>query len=139
VFSEYRVIGQHKGDDQKSATAVSEVSGISRDEKATRKRVTVISEPTQLTPELAQQRADWERSTRTGKALTTTYTVQGWRQSNGDLWRHNLLVRVIDPVLGFDQDLLISKITYSLSEQGSITTLQVAPPSTFDANPLPSA
>ncbi len=99
----------------------------------------MISEPTQLTPELAQQRADWERATRTGKALTTTYTVQGWRQSNGDLWRHNLLVRVIDPVLGFDQDMLISKVTWSLSDQGSITTLQVAPPSTFDANPLPSA
>ena len=139
VFSEYRVIGQHKGDDQKSAAAVSEVSGISRDEKAARKRVTVISEPTQLTPELAQQRADWERATRTGKALTTTYNVQGWRQSNGDLWRHNLLVRVVDPVLGFDQDMLISKVTWSLSDQGSITTLQVAPPSTFDANPLPSA
>jgi prophage tail gpP-like protein len=137
VFSEYRVIGQHKGGDQKSAAAVSEVSGVSLDSNAARKRVTVINEPRQLTPELAQQRADWERASRAAKALASTYRVQGWRQSNGDLWRHNLLVRVTDPVLGFDQDMLISKITYSLSDQGSITTLQVAPPSTFDANPLP--
>ncbi|KAF1022122.1 MAG: hypothetical protein GAK37_03410 [Pseudomonas sp.] len=139
VFSEYRVIGQHKGDDQKTAAAISEVSGVSVDAKASRKRVTVINEPAQLTPELAQQRADWERATRTGKTLATTYRVQGWRQSNGDLWRHNLLVNVLDPVLGFDQDLLVSKVTYSLSEQGSITTLHVAPPSTFEANPLPPA
>lgn len=139
VFSEYRVIGQHKGDDHKTAAAISEVSGVSVSATAGRKRVTVINEPTQLTPELAQQRADWECATRTGKALVTTYRVQGWRQSNGDLWRHNLLVKVTDPVLGFDQDLLISKVTYSLSEQGSITTLQVAPPSTFEANPLPPA
>ena len=139
VFSEYRVIGQHKGDDQKSAAAISEVYGASVDGKAARKRVTVISEATQITPQMAQQRADWERATRTGKALTTTYRVQGWRQSNGDLWRHNRLVRVIDPVLGFDRDLLISKVTYSLSDSGSITTLQVAPLSTFDPNPAPSA
>ncbi|MFJ2364472.1 phage baseplate assembly protein [Pseudomonas sp. NPDC087697] len=137
VFSEYRVIGQHKGSDTKSGSAVSEVSGVATDATTQRKRVTVISESAQLTPELAQQRADWESATRTGKALTTTYRVQGWRQSNGDLWRHNTLVRVIDKVLGFDQDLLISKVTYSLSEQGSITTLQVAPPHTFDANPVP--
>lgn len=139
VFSEYRVIGQHKGGDQQTAAAVSEVSGTSLDARAARKRVTVINEPTQLTPELAQQRADWERATRVGKARATTYRVQGWRQSNGDLWRHNMLVRVVDPVLGFDQDMLISKVTWSLSEQGSITTLQVAPPSTFDAIPSPPA
>ncbi|APC15662.1 baseplate protein [Pseudomonas frederiksbergensis] len=137
VFSEYRVIGQHKGSDTKSGSAVSEVSGVATDATTPRKRVTVISESAQLTTELAQQRADWESATRTGKALTTTYRVQGWRQSNGDLWRHNTRVKVIDKVLGFDQDMLISKVTYSLSEQGSITTLQVAPPHTFDANPVP--
>ncbi|AMB85793.1 baseplate protein [Pseudomonas agarici] len=135
VFSEYRVIGQHKGNDQNSGSAVSEVSGVSSDTHALRKRVTVISESVQLTPELAQQRADWERAIRTGKALATSYTVQGWRQSNGDLWRHNLLVRVKDPVLDLDQDMLISKVTYSLSAQGSITTLDVAPPQVFEATP----
>ena len=138
VFSEYRVIGQHKGSDQSSGVAVCEVSGQASDARASRKRVTVINEAAQLSAELAQQRADWECGTRTGKALTTTYQVQGWRQSNGDLWRHNTLVRVIDPVLGFDQDMLISKVTWSLSDQGSITTLQVAPPQTFDANPTPA-
>lgn len=136
VFSEYRVIGQHKGSDQKSGAAVSEVEAIATDLGFKRKRVTVISESTQLTSDLAMQRANWESTTRIGKALTTTYRVQGWRQSNGDLWRHNTLVRVIDPVLGFDGDMLISKVTYSLSEQGSVTTLQVAPPHTFDANPM---
>lgn len=137
VFSEYRVIGQHKGNDQKSGTAVSEVESIAADLSFKRRRVTVINEGMQLTPELALPRANWESATRMGKALTTTYQVQGWRQSNGDLWRHNTLVRVIDPVLEIEGDMLISKVTYTLSEQGSITTLQVAPPHTFDANPIP--
>lgn len=49
VFSEYRVIGQHKGSDSKSGSAVSEVSGVATDATAQRKRVTVISESAQLT------------------------------------------------------------------------------------------
>jgi prophage tail gpP-like protein len=137
VFSEYRVIGQQKGNDQKSGTAVSEVEAVSADLGFKRRRTTVINEGMQITPELALQRANWESTTRMGKALTTTYQVRGWRQANGDLWRHNTLVRVKDPVLEIEGDMLISKVTYSLSEQGSITTLQVAPPHTFDANPTP--
>ncbi len=137
VFSEYRVIGQHKGTDKKSGAAVSEVESVSADLCYKRRRVTVINEGMQINPDLALQRANWESATRVGKAKATTYQVQGWRQSNGDLWRHNTQVRVKDPVLGFDDDMLISKVTYSLSAQGSVTTLQVAPPHTFDANPEP--
>jgi len=137
VFSEYRVIGQQKGSDKQSGAAVSEVESTAADLTFKRRRTTIINEGTQLTFELAQQRAQWESATRMGRAQTTTYQVQGWRQANGDLWRHNTLVRVKDPVLGFDGDLLISKVTYSLSAQGSVTTLQVAPPHTFDANPTP--
>ncbi|MDI2141751.1 MULTISPECIES: phage baseplate assembly protein [unclassified Pseudomonas] len=137
VFSEYRVIGQQKGNDKKSGAASSEVESTAADLSFKRRRTTIINEGSQLTFELAQQRAQWESATRMGRALTTTYQVQGWRQSNGDLWRHNTLVRVKDPVLGFDEDMLISKVTYSLSAQGSVTTLQVAPPHTFDANPTP--
>jgi prophage tail gpP-like protein len=137
VFSEYRVIGQQKGNDQKSGAAVSEIESVATDLGYKRRRVTVINEGLQISPDFSLQRAMWESSTRVGRAQTTTYQVQGWRQSNGDLWRHNTLVRVKDPVLGFDDDMLISKVTYSLSAQGSVTTLQVAPPHTFDANPTP--
>ena len=136
VFSEYRVIGQHKGSDAQSGAAVSEILHIATDLRYPRRRVTVINEGAQLTWDLARQRADWETATRVGKASSATYQVQGWRQSNGELWRHNTLVRVVDPVLQFDSDMLISRVTYSLSERGSITTLQVAPPHTFDANPM---
>ncbi|MGG2021287.1 phage baseplate assembly protein [Pseudomonas sp. S8] len=137
VFSEYRVIGQQKGNDQKSGAAVSEIESIATDLGYKRRRVTVINEGLQINPDLSLKRALWESATRMGRAQTTTYQVQGWRQSNGDLWRHNTLVKVKDPVLGFDGDMLISKVTYSLSAQGSVTTLQVAPPHTFDPDPTP--
>lgn len=93
----------------------------------------------QVTQELAQAqaqaRASWERSTRMGKALSATYTVQGWRQSNGQLWKHNMVVRVVDPIIGFDRDMLIAEITYSLSDQGVTTKMLVGPPDGFEPEP----
>jgi prophage tail gpP-like protein len=95
----------------------------------------IIQESGQVTKELAQSRADWERSSRMGKALTVTYVVQGWRQSNGQLWRHNMIVRVIDPIIGMDRDMLISRITYTLSEQGMLAKLEVGPSESFEPEP----
>ncbi|MBR8317289.1 hypothetical protein KDW36_29435 [Burkholderia dolosa] len=47
--------------------------------------------------------------------MMTTYEVQGWRQSTGQIWRHNHIVRVVDPIIGFDRDMLIAEIEYSQS------------------------
>ncbi|MBX8547069.1 baseplate protein [Pseudomonas cichorii] len=135
TFSEYQVIGQRAGNDKAFGKQASEVSAQALDGRVNRKRVLVIHESSPVTPELAQSRANWERSNRMGKAQLTTYKVQGWRQSNGSLWRHNTLVRVVDRVIGFDQDMLISQITYTLDEKGTVTTLVVGPPEMFDAEP----
>ncbi|WP_166359280.1 phage baseplate assembly protein [Pseudomonas akapageensis] len=136
VFSEYQVLGQRSGTDSEFGQQASEVSASVSDDRTTRKRALIIHESGQMTPELAQSRANWERGNRIGKALTTTYKVQGWRQSNGALWRHNMLVRVVDPLIGFDRDMLIAEVTYSLSDQGTTTTLVVGPPDGFEPEPL---
>jgi prophage tail gpP-like protein len=88
-----------------------------------------------MTEAIARDRVEWERANAVGKALSTEYTVQGWRQSSGELWRHNMLVRVIDPLIGFDRDMLISEITYELSERGTTARMSVAPPEAFLPEP----
>lgn len=135
VFSEYQVLGQKSGTDDEFGPDAAEVSASAADDRTTRKRVMIIQESGQVTNELAQSRANWERSSRMGKALTVTYVVQGWRQSNGQLWRHNMVARVIDPIIGMDRDMLISRITYTLSEQGMLTKLEVGPPESFEPEP----
>lgn len=135
VFSEYQVIGQRSGTDETFGKQVSEVSASVSDPRITRSRTLIIHESGQLTPELAASRANWERGHRMGKAMTATYKVHGWRQANGELWRHNTIVRVKDPVIGFDRDMLISEVTYSLSDEGTITTLVVGPPDSFLPEP----
>ncbi|MFL1562484.1 phage baseplate assembly protein [Pseudomonas sp. O64] len=135
VFSEYRVIGQRKGTDDESGAASSEVAATVTDPRAPRYRVLLIQESGDLTPELAQARANWERGNRIGKALTLNYKVQGWRQSNGALWRVNLIVRVVDRALGIDRDMLISEVKYDLDENGTTCSLSVAPAEAFLPEP----
>lgn len=135
VFSEYRVLGQRSGTDTEFGEKAAEVSAVVTDDRTTRKRMMIIKESGQLSDKLAMDRARWESVTRIGKALSTTYKVQGWRQSNGALWKHNMLVRVVDPIIGMDRDMLISEITYSLTDSGTITTMVVGPPDSFEPEP----
>lgn len=135
VFSEYRCVGQRAGDDETFGVDASEVSAVATDPRATRKRVLVIQQGGQMTPELAAARVNWERGNRMGKALSLTYRVQGWRQSNGALWVPNLLVRVVDPLLGMNRDMLIGEVEYTLDDGGTVATLTVAPPDAFDPEP----
>ena len=135
VFSEYRVLGQKSGTDEEFGAAAAEVSATVTDSRVTRRRVMVIQQSGQMTQDLAQARANWESVTRMGKALTTSYTVQGWRQTNGALWKHNTLVRVIDPIIGFDRWMLIARVTYVLNEGGMITKMELGPPDSFEPEP----
>jgi prophage tail gpP-like protein len=55
------------------------------------------------------------------------YTVPGWRGSSGNLWMPNTKVWVEDAFLELERELLISNVVFSLTEQGTVTELQVAP------------
>lgn len=135
VFSEYRVIGQRAGTDQAFGVASNEVNASASDPRVTRRRVKVTQVSGQLSDTMAAGRASWERSTALGKALETTYQVQGWRQANGALWLPNTQVRVLDPLLGFDRDMIIAEVTYHLTESGTTCTLRVGPPQAYLHDP----
>ena len=136
VFSEYVCKGQRSGTDESFGSAASEVEARICDKRIARRRVKIIRESGQTTEDLAGARAQWERANAVGKALAVEYTLQGWRQSSGELWRHNLLARLIDPLIGFDRDVLISEISYELSESsGTTAKISVAPPEAFLPEP----
>lgn len=136
VFSEYVCKGQRSGTDSDFGPAASEVEARVTDDRVARRRTLVLNESGQMTTDIATKRVSWERENRISKALETRYEVQGWRQANGDLWRHNQIVRVVDPLIGFDRDMLISEIEYGLSEErGTITSMTVAPPEGFMPDP----
>lgn len=134
-FSEYRVLAQHAPSASRNGAAANEVQGSAPDSRVARKRVLVITESGNVTAKQARERAEWERAHRMSRALTANYQVAGWRQSNGALWQVNQIVHVVDPIIGFDRDMLIVACNYRLDDSGMVTRLTVAPPDGYYPEP----
>jgi prophage tail gpP-like protein len=142
VFSQYIVKGQRAGDDSAFAGDVSEEEGIADDEgevnvlgetagatdtMAKRRRILVLKQSGQADEGTCQDRANYERAHRSAQALQTNYTLVGWRQQTGELWKPNTQVRVRDGLIGFDQDMLIAEVAYVLDRSGLRTDVRVGP------------
>ncbi|BAO88911.1 phage baseplate assembly protein [Caballeronia cordobensis] len=128
VYTEYICKGQRSGsDDDFGDTVAGEFADITDTSVMKRHRVLLKKSSGQTDGGTAAQRVKYEQAHRKAKALETTYTVQGWRQADGKLWLHNQFIRVIDPVIGFDDEFVVAEITYSLSDQGMLCRLQVGP------------
>jgi prophage tail gpP-like protein len=62
-------------------------------------------------------------------------TVQGWEQKGGALWPLNAEVMIDAPFLGVSGAMLISEVTYSLSDAGTTTDLTLRPTGSFAPQP----
>lgn len=139
VFSQYIVKGQRAGGDDQFAADVAEEEGETADDSATgetatstdtrarRRRILVIKQAGQADDGTCKDRAEYERASRAAKALQTSYTLTGWRQQDGSLWQPNQLVRVRDPVIGFNTEMLVAQCAWVLDARGLRTELQVGP------------
>jgi prophage tail gpP-like protein len=139
VFSEYVCKGQRsiisqqtdeseEGEDVESAIASSVgTSASATDGRVGRRRLLVLKQSGQADEGTCGDRVRFERSHRAAKALETRYTVAGWRQEDGSLWRQNQIVRVVDGCIGFDTEMLVAEVHHILDEQGMRTELKVGP------------
>lgn len=126
-YSEYRCKGQRAGDDEEFGADVAEESASLTDDGITRKRVLVMKQSGQADEGNCRDRVEAERAHRKAKSLAATYVVAGWRQESGALWARNQVVRVKDPVIGFNAELLIAEVEYRLDDGGMLATLKVGP------------
>lgn len=125
LFSRYVVLGQHSGTDTDFGRSASEDKGIVDSELVTRPRLKVIKDQGQSGKMTCGKRADFERRYNEAQYKKATYTVQGWRQSDGSLWKVNARIFVDDKLLKIDNDLIISNLGFSLTSAGATTTLTV--------------
>jgi prophage tail gpP-like protein len=135
VFASYTAKGQRSGNDYENAETITSISASAADSSVKRPRNLIIQMSGQINTLDCQQRVKYERLYRAAKALETTYTVQGWRQGDGSLWVPNQTVKIIDPVIGFDTEMLIVEVTYSLNSGGTTCSLKVAPKEGFIPSP----
>lgn len=135
-FSDYIVKGQKQGNDQDYGLAAACVRGEAQDEMVPRYRPMLVRAENQVNAEDAIKRAKWEASTRAARSVTVSVTVPGWRRDNNNLWLYNSLVEVDIPYLKIAQELLITKVTYSLTNDGgTVTRMELKDPLAFTPEP----
>ncbi len=127
-YSTYTCKGQGSGTDDAFGADVSEAEGTATDTAVTRHRLLIVQQSGQADTISCDDRAAYERDLRAARSQAVTYTVQGWRQADGSLWQPNMIVRVTDALLGLDLAMLITEVTYTLDQSGTLATLAVMPP-----------
>lgn len=140
-FSEYRIIGDAAsgGDfDTQDGEAATQSLGMAKDSGMRRYRPLVLIGEDNLDNHKAGLRADWEMRRRRARSQTVEITLQGWTLPNSArLWPINHQVRVTDPWLGLNnQLLLITAVTFTKRDQGTRSSLSLMPREGFEVDPI---
>lgn len=86
---------------------------------------------------VAKQRVLWEAARRAGRSRVVRIRTVGWRDSAGALWSPNTLANVVLPSLKLEMDYMaIGEVTYSRSDQGTISDLVLMEASAFVPEPI---
>jgi prophage tail gpP-like protein len=135
-FAEYVVLGQHATAEDFFGESASTIKASATDPNVKRSARKLIVRPEGgVTQAAAKARAQWEATTRAARSASGSVTVQGWRQSNGDLWPVNALVKVRAPWVRVNGNMLITQATYSIGPDGELTTLTLKRPDAFKPEP----
>lgn len=128
-FHTYRVTGTIKGSNNSIGIKNNTPKGIATDSFVKRTRLLTTTAKGEADSSTCQKKADGDLAYYAANYYKITYTVQGWREKPfGPLWKINSKVHVKDRFLGIDLDLVISKVTFNLTNQGGMTTqIEVVP------------
>lgn len=126
VYSSYVVIGESPNPGSES-TPTDHQKSVSAEDWEVRTRVFVTAMDDSPTIATMTKRAMLLKDYSRGSSEKLLYTVQGWRQSNGDLWKVNQLVQVRDGIADVFGEYLIVSLTYELGSQGTTTRLELKP------------
>lgn len=135
LFSLYVVKGQAEAETWTTAEESATPEGRAEDALVTRHRPTVIvGEGSGFDATLAE-RAAWQKKVNRGRAARAVYTVHGWRDDLGALWRPNVQVDVDDARMKLHQSMLVATVTFERSNRGTLTELELARPEAFELLP----
>lgn len=123
-FSNYVSYGQQANDGNKSAKECSQ-SYIAQSDTFIRPRFKNIKLTGNATAQNCVERSNFQANYDIAKSKSVNYTVQGWLNKNGELWKPNQLVYVKDTVFGIDEMLLIKSVVLSKGSSGTTTSLEL--------------
>lgn len=141
-FSEYVVKGDSASGgadfDGMDGEATTQSTGSAVDDGVLRYRPKVLIAEDNLDNHKAGLRANWEMRRRRARSRTVEITLKDWNMDGTvRLWPINHQVRVTDPWLGLDNELLlITSVNFTLNESGTRTKLSLMPREGFDIDPI---
>lgn len=130
-FSRYICNGSQPGGDGISPEDAAGVAAFAEDDGVGRYRPLVIRADAPVNPAAATARARHEAAVRYGRALAARYTLAGWRDADGALWKPNRLVELVDDFAGIERDMLIVAVNFTLDSSGSRTVLDLVRPDAY--------
>lgn len=133
-FSEYIVKGQHpaQGDSEDAwSPPKNDIESRYIDGNITRYRPLILTAESQTYDKSAETRAKRESAQRAGESTEVSVTVQGWTQSNGELWPLNGVVKITSPALYLNHELIISTVNFNAGTGGTITSMTLKQPDAF--------
>lgn len=134
-FSQYVVLAQ--AGEQWGTDAQTQVLGSAADAGVPRFRRHVEMAENAADTATAGQRAIWRMKRNYGRGTEATFTVPGWRQPNGKLWRVNRTSFANAPRMELNRSLLIGKVEFLLDDEGGERTqVTLQPQEAFTPEPL---
>lgn len=125
--SKYHVKGQRAYGGLKNNSI--RVTGEAEDGGVKRNRPKVIIPETDVADKKdASKRAKHHADRAQGEGVRASVKCQGWRCSNGILWKPNTLVTVISPMLHLSMDMLIETVSLAQDSSGSFSQLSLVHP-----------
>ena len=133
-YRNYRILAQ-QGGEAGTAEDRAHVVAVAEDTEVKRYRPLTIVAGDQLDNAAAKAQVLWEANVRRGRARRASYTIAGWRDDRGRLWRPNTIVKVKDPWLRIDHELLLVSVRLTVNEDAIETDLDLADPSAYLREP----
>ena len=132
LFSEYIVLGQGTNPNSELSVGANQLKAVQKNAGVNRMRSFCKVSSGNATQQGLNKQVAAQCAVTSGGVETISYDVQGWRQSNGELWKINKLTIINDSWLGFTGNLLISSVKLVLDGQGMKTALILQPPLAFE-------
>lgn len=134
-YSRYIVHGQMAGNDDTYAESAAHMKATVDDADIVRYRPLIVHAECPSTVDDVNLRANWERNMRAGRSRRLTYTLDGWKDGVDRVWQPNTLVRVVDPKLEVDTELLVITVRLTKNGNGTQTELELGNPQAMTPEP----
>ena len=122
--------------DVPQSSSVTTTQGVIYDPGVPRFRPHVIVGESGLTSAQAIARAAWQAKHNAGQGTLISVETNGFRQSDGSLWKSNTIATVTAPLLQLDRPLLIARIEYEQNDRsGSVTKMTLGPVEAYQPDP----